>query len=57
MNWSLLLLNCLVNQDEVPEDIPEEFLDPIMADLMNDPVRLPCGNVMERGYIERMLVS
>lgn len=25
------------------EDVPDEFLDPIMATLMSDPVTLPCG--------------
>lgn len=35
-----------------------EFLDPIMADLMTDPVRLPTSNtVMDRRNIERHLMS
>ena len=39
------------------EDVPDEYLDPIMATLMTDPVTLPCGNVMERSVIQRMLLD
>ena len=41
----------------VAQDVPDEFLDPIMATLMEDPVTLPCGNVMERSVIQRMLLD
>eukprot|EP00914_Ancora_sagittata_P026263 GHVO01051711.1.p1 GENE.GHVO01051711.1~~GHVO01051711.1.p1 ORF type:complete len:498 (-),score=84.81 GHVO01051711.1:251-1546(-) len=40
------------------DDVPEEFLDPIMADIMVDPVRLPpSGTIMDRKHIERHLMS
>jgi len=39
-------------------EIPEEFLDPIMQEMMTDPVRLPTsGNVMERSVIVRILLT
>ncbi|CTQ41375.1 E4 ubiquitin-protein ligase UFD2 [Babesia microti strain RI] len=39
-------------------DIPEEFLDPIMQEIMLDPVLLPTSNnVMDRAVIERHLMS
>lgn len=46
----------LVNLDEA--DIPEEFLDPIMQDIMQDPVLLPTSSkIMDRMVIERILIS
>lgn len=42
---------------DIVQDVPDEFLDPIMATLMEDPVTLPCGNVMERSVIQRMLLD
>ncbi|OII76580.1 U-box domain-containing protein [Cryptosporidium andersoni] len=39
-------------------DIPEEFLDPIMQDIMIDPVMLPTSSkIMDRRIIERILMS
>eukprot|EP00415_Alexandrium_ostenfeldii_P000827 UN0827 len=39
-------------------DIPEEFLDPIMQDMMFDPVRLPSsGNIMDRKNIQRIIMA
>ncbi|UKJ88205.2 ubiquitination-mediated degradation component [Theileria orientalis] len=39
-------------------EIPEHFLDPIMMDVMEDPVLLPTsGKVMDRKNIERHLMS
>lgn len=39
-------------------DIPEEFLDPIMSTIMENPVKLPTsGNVMDRDVISRILLS
>eukprot|EP00011_Vannellida_sp_DIVA3-517-6-12_P012934 CAMPEP_0114624314 /NCGR_PEP_ID=MMETSP0168-20121206/10704_1 /TAXON_ID=95228 ORGANISM="Vannella sp., Strain DIVA3 517/6/12" /NCGR_SAMPLE_ID=MMETSP0168 /ASSEMBLY_ACC=CAM_ASM_000044 /LENGTH=1097 /DNA_ID=CAMNT_0001835587 /DNA_START=53 /DNA_END=3343 /DNA_ORIENTATION=- len=43
--------------DIVLDDAPDEFLDPIMSELMKDPVRLPSGNVMDRAVIQRHLLS
>eukprot|EP00173_Palmaria_palmata_P004233 Plantae.Rhodophyta-Palmaria_palmata.ctg5327.p1 GENE.Plantae.Rhodophyta-Palmaria_palmata.ctg5327~~Plantae.Rhodophyta-Palmaria_palmata.ctg5327.p1 ORF type:complete len:566 (+),score=127.31 Plantae.Rhodophyta-Palmaria_palmata.ctg5327:193-1698(+) len=38
--------------------IPEEFLDPIMSTIMENPVTLPTsGNVMDRDVISRILLS
>jgi ubiquitin conjugation factor E4 B len=38
-------------------DIPDEFKDPLMATLMNDPVILPSGVVMDRPIIQRHLLN
>lgn len=51
-----------VQEDEEDEvalgDVPDEFLDPIMSTLMENPVRLPTsGNVMDRDVISRILLS
>ncbi|CUV05128.1 unnamed protein product [Cryptosporidium hominis] len=46
----------MTNIDET--DIPEEFLDPIMQDIMQDPVLLPTSSkIMDRKVIERILIS
>lgn len=52
----------LLVQEEADEDIlgdiPDEFLDPVMATLMRDPVTLPTsGQVMDRANIVRHLLS
>ena len=39
------------------DDCPDEFLDPLMATLMTDPVTLPCGNTIDRVTIERSLLD
>lgn len=39
-------------------EIPDEFLDPIMAELMVDPVLLPTSNnIMDRRHIMRIILS
>jgi ubiquitin conjugation factor E4 B len=44
--------------DANTEDAPDEFMDPIMSELMRDPVLLPTsGNVMDRTSIMRHLLS
>jgi ubiquitin conjugation factor E4 B len=43
--------------DEMEIDYPDEFLDPITQDVMTDPVRLPCGNIMDRSAILRHLLN
>eukprot|EP00297_Palpitomonas_bilix_P014129 CAMPEP_0113885182 /NCGR_PEP_ID=MMETSP0780_2-20120614/10753_1 /TAXON_ID=652834 /ORGANISM="Palpitomonas bilix" /LENGTH=231 /DNA_ID=CAMNT_0000873049 /DNA_START=36 /DNA_END=728 /DNA_ORIENTATION=- /assembly_acc=CAM_ASM_000599 len=54
---------CLVAKQESIEDddeidIPDEYVDPITALLMADPVRLPTsGTIMDRGSIMRHLLS
>jgi len=45
------------NSTFAEEDIPAEFLDPILNTLMTDPVILPSGNTMDRACIERHLLS
>jgi len=37
--------------------VPEEFLDPITAELMQDPVKLPSGHSVDRAVISRHLLS
>lgn len=40
------------------EEVPEEYLDPIMHTVMEDPVRLPTsGKVVDREVIHRILAS
>lgn len=39
------------------DDCPDEFLDPLMDTLMDDPVKLPCGTVIDRVTIERSLLD
>ena len=40
------------------DDIPDDYLDPIMGTLMKDPVRLPTsGTVVDRDTIERHLIN
>eukprot|EP00039_Didymoeca_costata_P000968 m.48417 g.48417 ORF g.48417 m.48417 type:complete len:1123 (-) comp10568_c0_seq1:65-3433(-) len=39
------------------DDAPPEYLDPIMCDLMRDPVKLPSGTVIDRGTIMEHLLS
>ena len=44
--------------DILGDDIPDEYLDPMMAEIMRDPVKLPTsGNVMDRKHIMRHLLS
>eukprot|EP00729_Bicosta_minor_P002856 gene2856-35274_t len=38
-------------------EIPDEYLDPITADLMTDPVLLPSGSVMDRSVLKQHLLS
>lgn len=39
-------------------DIPEEFSDPISADIMKDPVKLPSSNVIiDRNVIKQILLN
>merc|ERR1712083_113337 len=47
-----------LKKDEDFEDAPDEFIDPMMCELMEDPVLLPTsGNVMDRKHITRHLLS
>ena len=43
-------------EDDLGE-IPDEYLDPVTAELMVDPVRLPSGHHMDRATITRHLLS
>lgn len=46
--------------DQVEQDygeIPSEYEDPLMSDLMKDPVRLPSGNIVDRSTIMQHLLS
>lgn len=38
-------------------DAPDEFRDPLMDTLMNDPVLLPSGTIMDRPIITRHLLN
>lgn len=42
-------------EEEIPPDVPEEFLDPIMSTIMSDPVILPSSlQVVDRTTIARL---
>jgi|EP00427_Karlodinium_veneficum_P039908 hypothetical protein len=38
-------------------DIPDNYLDPIMQEIMEDPVLLPSNNIMDRKVIERQIMT
>ncbi len=37
--------------------IPEEFQDPLFGSLMERPVKLPSGNIVDRQFIARQLLN
>lgn len=47
---------CMKKEIEIG-DIPEDFKDPLMDTLMNDPVKLPSGVVVDRPIIVRHLLN
>ena len=61
--WSTLVgtMATLIEQmradDVFMEDAPDEFLDPILCDVMTDPVRLPSGHIMDRNSIKQHLLT
>ncbi|KAG9395456.1 Ubiquitin elongating factor core [Carpediemonas membranifera] len=46
-------------QDEAldDEDVPDEFMDPIMFDAMSRPMRLPCGHHLDESVLERLVIN
>jgi ubiquitin conjugation factor E4 B len=47
-----------MEQDEILADVPDEFMDPILFTLMENPVRLPTSNVvMDLSSIKTHLLS
>ena len=44
-------------EDVEMADAPDEYLDPITYTVMQDPVKLPSGTVMDRPNVMRMLLS
>jgi ubiquitin conjugation factor E4 B len=44
-------------EEELGDDIPDEFLDPITYTIMVDPVKMPSGMSIERSSIERHLLN
>lgn len=50
---------CVQGSEEDIEmaDAPDEFVDPITNTIMQDPVKLPSGLVMDRPNVLRMLLS
>jgi ubiquitin conjugation factor E4 A len=44
-------------EDEALENVPDDFIDPIMGDLMRDPVILPSsGKIVDRSTIARHIL-
>jgi ubiquitin conjugation factor E4 B len=62
-NWRLLQARLKEAKDTLDQaeldlgDIPSEFEDPIMGDLMTDPVRLPSKHIVDRQTIVQHLLS
>jgi ubiquitin conjugation factor E4 B len=46
---------CAREEEEI--DWPDELLDPLMAEVMRDPVELPSGNVLDRQVAMRIIMS
>ncbi|XP_076039140.1 ubiquitination factor E4B isoform X2 [Oratosquilla oratoria] len=46
-----------LKNDEDYSDAPEHFMDPLMSTLMEDPVQLPSGKIMDRHTIIRHLLN
>ena len=44
-------------EEEIFDDVPDEFQDPITAEIMEDPVILPSGQVCDRSVIQRHLLT
>ena len=44
-------------EDVEMADAPDEYLDPITYTIMQDPVKLPSGAVMDRPNVMRMLLT
>lgn len=51
------MYNAKASEEMELEDAPDEFKDPVMDTLMEEPVKLPSGNVMDRKHIVRHLLS
>ena len=52
-----LSVQVLEAEDAAEAEAPEEFFDPIMSEIMSDPVTLPSGVSMDRENILRHLMS
>ena len=44
-------------EDDFGDDIPDEYRDPILANIMLDPVKLPSGHIVDRKNILRHLLT
>lgn len=61
--WDELRARISAKKDEIDQadldldDVPDEFMDPIMAILMEDPVILPSKNIVDRSTISQHLLS
>lgn len=61
--WDELKERIAKKKDEIDQaeldldDVPDEFMDPIMAILMEDPVVLPSNNIVDRSTISQHLLS
>lgn len=47
----------VLQEEEDMGEVPDEYLDPLMATIMTDPVELPSGNILDRSTIETHLLS
>jgi len=48
----------LGDDEELYEDAPDEFLDPLMSEFMTDPVILPTSNnIVDRATIQQHLLN
>ena len=53
----ILLAVDAADLDELLNDAPSEFLDPLLDELMHDPVELPSGNILDRSTIIQQLLN
>ena len=43
-----------IKEQAPPESIPEEYLDPLTCEVMQDAVRLPSGNIVDRSTLAKL---
>ncbi|KAI0161203.1 ubiquitin elongating factor core-domain-containing protein [Xylariaceae sp. FL1272] len=61
--WQTLMQKVAEAKDEMDQaeldlgEIPEDFEDPLMGELMTDPVILPSGHILDRSTIVQQLLS
>jgi ubiquitin conjugation factor E4 B len=47
----------LMDENNLYEDAPDEFMDPLLSEFMTDPVLLPSGHIVDRTTITQHLLN